>query len=237
MNSSHTGIDIYGGRDPREIPAYSIAEAGRYLRIAPATLRSWVIGRPYLRRDGPAFFSPLIQSPDSNNNKLSFSNLVEAHVLRSLRVQHRVSIQAVRDALNYAQSTLHIERLLLSPQLRTDAGELFLDRYIELINLSQSGQLAIRIVFEAHLRRIERDEHGLPNQLYPFVRQDWESETREIVIDPCIAFGRPIIKSKSVSTAIIVSRIDAGETISELAFDYDLDPSDIKTAVVYERAA
>jgi hypothetical protein len=28
-------------------PAYTIAEAARYLKLAPATLRSWFIGRSY----------------------------------------------------------------------------------------------------------------------------------------------------------------------------------------------
>jgi uncharacterized protein (DUF433 family) len=37
---------LYGGLDPREIPRYSLAPASRYLRISPATLRSWVMGRP-----------------------------------------------------------------------------------------------------------------------------------------------------------------------------------------------
>ena len=231
---SHTGLDIYGGRDPREIPAYNIAEAARYVRLAPATLRSWVIGRSYPRRDGTAFFYPLIQPPDSSENMLSFSNLVEAHVLWSLRTKHGVSIRAVRDALQYAQQKLQIDRLLLKKQLRTDAADLFLDRYSELINLSRSGQLVMRKFFETYLSRIEWDRDDLPARLYPFVRADWETEAREIVIDPFISFGRPIIKSKSITTAIIVSRIDAGETVPELAKDYDLSPSEIESAYIYE---
>ena len=234
---SHTGLDIYGGRDPREIPAYSITEAARYVRLAPATLRSWVIGRSYPRRDGTAFFPPLIQPPDSVENMLSFSNLVEAHVLRSLRTKHSVSIRAVRDALKYAQQKLQIKRLLLRKQLCTDAADLFLDRYSELINLSKSGQLVMRKFFEAYLSRIEWDRDDLPARLYPFVRTDWEAEAREIVIDPFISFGRPIIKSKSITTAIIVSRIDAGETVPELAKDYDLNPSEIESAYIYEGTA
>ncbi|MQY62848.1 MAG: DUF433 domain-containing protein [Calditrichaeota bacterium] len=234
---SHIGLDIYGGRDPREIPTYNIAEAARYLRFAPATLRSWVIGRSYPLRDGTAFFSPLIQPPDSSENVLSFSNLVEAHVLWSLRTKHGVSIKAVREALQYAQRKLRIKRLLLSKQLCTDAADLFLDRYSELINLSRSGQLVMRKFFEAYLSRIEWDRDDLPARLYPFVRTHWEVEAREIVIDPFISFGRPIIKSKSITTAIIVSRIDAGETVPELAKDYDLNPSEIESAYIYEGTA
>lgn len=33
--------------DRREQPAYPLAEAARYLKLPPATLRSWVAERPY----------------------------------------------------------------------------------------------------------------------------------------------------------------------------------------------
>ena len=95
----------------------------------------------------------------------------------------------------------------------------------------------MRKFFEAYLSRIEWDRDDLPARLYPFVRTDWEAEAREIVIDPFISFGRPIIKSKSITTAIIVSRIDAGENVSELAKDYDLNPSEIESAYIYEGTA
>ncbi len=40
-----------------------------------------------------------------------------------------------------------------------------------------------------------------------------------------------------VSTGIIAERIDAGETVPDLADDYNLSPSEIEEAIVYERAA
>jgi uncharacterized protein (DUF433 family) len=40
-----------------------------------------------------------------------------------------------------------------------------------------------------------------------------------------------------VSTTAIAGRIDAGESIAELAEDYDLKPQEIEEAVLYERAA
>ncbi len=49
-------------QDPRELPAYSIAEAAKYLRLPEATLRSWVAGRPYPTTAGQHFFRPVISS-------------------------------------------------------------------------------------------------------------------------------------------------------------------------------
>ena len=221
---------------PREAPAYPLAEAAHYLRLAPATLRPWVAGRPYPRRGGTGFFEPLITLPDPTKTVLSFSNLVEAHVLRALRTEHGVPIKAVREALQSAAKACNIDRLLLSPALRTDAGELFLDRYGELVNLSRSGQLAMRKLLEAYLRRVDWDTKDVPVRLYPFIRGEIPDE-KTIAIDPSIAFGRPVVTRKSISTAVIADRIDAGESVEDLAADYGLEPDEIEDAVLYERAA
>lgn len=215
------------------IPAYGVTEAARYLRIAPATLRSWVIGRDYPKGDGTAYFEPLIQLPDENERLLSFNNLIEAYVLRALRQEHSVSIKAVREAIKYAESRLNISRLLLSKELLTTAGDLFVRRYGELINISRSGQLVMQKVLEEHLKRIEWQK-SLPVRLYPYLERDDE---KLIAIDPAIQFGRPVIIRKGISTAIIAERVDAGEALKDIASDYDLEEKEIEIAIRYERAA
>ena len=220
-----------------DLPAYPLSEAALYVRVAPATLRSWVVGRDYPTRQGRRSFRPLIQPADRRSRLLSFNNLVEAHVLRALRTTHGTPIRAIRKALDFAQSELGIERLLLSRELCTDKRDLFLDRYGELINLSRSGQLAMRAVLESHLSRIEWKTASLPLRLYPFVRTEALESPRHIAIDPNVGFGRPILRRRGVSTKVIVDRIDAGESIAELAADYELDPSEVEEAIVYERAA
>lgn len=223
--------------DLRDQPAYTLAEAARYLKLPAATLRSWVAGRPYPKAEGVGRFQPLIHPPSPQPPILSFWNLIEAHVLRSLRTDHGVSIKALRQALSYAERSLQIQRLLLRKELRTDAGKVFLDRYGELIEISASGQLAMRQLLEAHLKRVEWDEWQFPVRLYPFLSVEATSAERPIAIDPTIAFGRPVLIRAGVSTAAIAERIDAKETVEELAADYGLSASEIEQAVLFERAA
>jgi uncharacterized protein (DUF433 family) len=230
-------LRIYGGRDPRDVPAYGLTEAARYVRLAPATLRSWVRGRSYETTRGTEFFEPLIALPVGDSSNLSFWNLVEAHVLRALRTDHGVSIKAVREALDYSERKLSIERLLLHDDLSTSAGEIFLDRYGELINLSRSGQFAMRAVLADHLRRIEWDTRGLPIKLFPFLRVESASRESAILIDPRVSFGRPVIAESGVSTAAIAGRVDAGEDPEEIAEDYGLSNEQVQEALIYERAA
>jgi uncharacterized protein (DUF433 family) len=223
--------------DLRDDPAYTLAEAARYLKLAPATLRSWVLGRRYPTAGGDGHFHPLIRPASRKPPLLSFWNLVEAHVVRSLRTEHGVPVQALRQALGYAEKRLHLQRLLLREELRTEAGEIFLDRYGQLIDLSASGQLAMRRVFAAHLKRVEWDEWMFPVRLYPFVSADTPTPDRPIAIDPNISFGRPVVRRMGITTAAIAGRIGAGEAVEDIAEDYDLSPEEVEQAVLYERAA
>ena len=223
--------------DIRNQPAYTVAEAARYLKVAPATLRSWVAGRPYPKASGTAHSSPLIHPAKNPPPMLSFWNLIEAHVLRSLRTEHGVSMDALRRAIRYAQKSLDIERLLLSQELRTDAGKLLLERYGELIELSASGQIAMRRMFNEHLARVEWDQWKFPVRLYPFTSSGLPAADRPISIDANIAFGRPVVAQRGITTGAIAERIDAGESARDLAADYDLSEDAIEEAVLYERAA
>ncbi len=224
--------------DPRNQPAYPLSEGAKYLRLPVATLRAWTLGRSYPTSRGERHFSPLIRPAAARPVTLSFLNLIEAHILRALSTDHAVSIRAVRKAVDFAENELGIDRLLLRPELRSEAGQLFLDRYGQLINLSASGQLAMRQLLDAHLARVTWDDTRFPVRLRPFLVSVAASDTPiDIDIDPGISFGRPVIAGRGISTAVIAARIDAGESPSAVARDYELTTTEVEQAVLYERAA
>ena len=222
--------------DARNEPAYSIAEASRYLGLSPATLRSWFLGRPCPTPKSLSQFAPVLRLAKRDPATLSFSNLIEAHVLRALRAEHGVALGEVRQALAYAQQKLELDELLLREELRTAGGNLFLDRYGELVKLSASGQLATRKVLEAHLARVEWGKLRSAVRLYPFVVSE-SADAKPIVIDPQISFGRPVVGKAFVSTRTILDRIDAGEKVEDIARDYELTDQAVEEAVIFERAA
>ena len=141
----------------------------------------------------------------------------------------------IRKAIGYAENALGIERLLLRDEL-TSGQDVFLDRLSELIDLSRSGQMVMRHMLSAYLKRVDRDEKDLPFRLYP-LRPAWSGAKKPIVIDPRISFGRPTVAGAGVSTEALVDRIDAGESAEDLAWDYGLKLTQIEDAVLYERAA
>ena len=230
------GASIYKGRDPRELPAYTIAEASRYVDVPAATLRSWFSGRTYPRVDGRRSFRPVLAPADSRGH-LSFRNLVEAHVLRALRTRHGIRIKTVREALKVAEDRLGIDHLLYrNNALLVGERSLFLEYYGELLHLDASEQIAMRRVLEAFLDRVERDERQIPVRLYPFVHGA-DSRRRPVVIDPRVSFGRPILAGSGIGTEALVQRINAGEALEEVARDYDITPEGVETAIMFEKAA
>lgn len=217
--------------DIRESPAYSFPEAAHYLGIPRNTLRAWTLGQRYRVGERWATFDAIITPADSDARLLSFMNLIEAHVLDALRHQHKISLQRVRKALDYLSTIEDSKHPLATNAFATHGLTLFVEKYGELLNLTQAGQLAVLDMLRAYLRRVDRDTSGLPIRLYPFTRGKEFDEPRKIVIDPTIAFGRPVIGGVGVPTRVIVERLKGGESIDSIARDYELDQSQVEEAI------
>jgi uncharacterized protein (DUF433 family) len=241
MARRQTQRDIYGGRDPREVPQYSIWEAAHLLKIPATTLQQWIKGRPYkTRRYGQRQFEPLIMLPDKNLSLLSFVNLVEAHVLDAIRYQHRVPLPNVRDAISYLRDHFQSEHPLAEYEFEKHGVELVIRESGDIVNVTRQGQLGLKGVIEAYLTRIEYDA-GLAAHLYPYLKrhpkeESLEDEPKLVLIDPRISFGKPVLVGVGVPTAVVADRRDAGESIAELAKDYGCEASQISKAIEYERA-
>ena len=222
--------------DPREVPAYSLAEAAYYLGIPVATLRSWVLGRDYPVTDGTRRFAPILEIADRKHKRLSFINLVEAHVLTALRREHAIQLPKVRKAVAYLRNQLQSQHPLADQQFETDELDLFVQKYGQLINITRDGQLAMRNVLQSFLKRVKRDAQGAPVKLYLFVRGAVE-EPFAVVVDPAVSFGRPVLEGTGIPTEILAQRYKAGDSLEALADDYGRPKEEILEAVRYELKA
>ncbi len=219
--------------DPREQPSYSVAEVAHYLNVPGATIRYWARGRD--------IYLPLIDVPDHRPTLLSFFNLAELHVLAAIRRRHAVPMPKVRDAIEWL--TRHADRAsdkrhpLIGRQLDTDGLDLFVDYYGNLVNISQDGQIAMREVMSAALRRIDRDPKGVPVRLFPFTRNSISDAPTSVVIDPRLSAGRPGIAGTGIATEIVAERYKAGESVAELARDSERSGDEIEEAIRCELPA
>jgi len=224
------------GDDPREVPLYGISQAASYLKIPLATLRSWVRGRKYpIGQEGEVGrFEPIIRLLNPNVPMLSFMNLVESHVLNGMRRIENIPFYKVRSALTIIEKQMPSPHPLVERKFETDGIDLFIDHLGQTIN--QEGQIVIRDVIAMYLRRIDRDIDLRALRLYPFLRKDeLHNEPKQVVIDPLVSFGRPVLVGTGVPTNVIAGRFYAGESWDDLAKDYDLTAHQIQEAIRYEK--
>lgn len=231
-------VDIYGGQNPSDVPAYTLPFAARHVRIPAATLRYWVVGRDYEHDGKLRHAKPLIVVPDGRPRFLSFRNLVEAHVLASMRRTHEVPMHRVRRALAFLEKELGgAKHPLATESFRTDGVDIFVDRMNQIINASTYGQTEIREALVARLKRV-RYEHGFAAQLFPYVRDDEEAEQPKfVVIDPRVAFGRPVLVGSGIPVEEIADRFQAGDSASTLAKEFSVNQEMVEEAVRAARAA
>jgi uncharacterized protein (DUF433 family) len=226
-------LSLYGGRDPRELPRYTYLEAARATDVPPTTIGAWFRGQTYPRKHSRGMFRPVLQRPDPTDTRLSFNNLLEVFALRSLREYHKVKLEKVRQALDVAERQFDIPRLLISSQLRTSGGDLFLDTYFDLVQLTPAIQHSIRSVLKQYLERIHFED--IP-RFFPTPRTPHGKGSELILVSPLIAFGRPVVGRVGVSTEAIATRVNAGEDPAAVLDDYSLKTEEFDEALAYESA-
>lgn len=216
-------LDIYGGGPPEELSAYPLVRAGSLVRVPPSTLRLWAVG------DGEhdALFRPAGRSPIV----LSFSNLIEAFVLASMRRVHGVSMQKVRKALRFVGKQLGYERPLIHARFRTDGVRLFVQHADRLLDVSAQGQGVLRAVLDESLERIDW-EGDFAARLYPWVRAgERAGQPKSIVVDPRRGFGQPVITGTGIEARVVAGRYRAGESVLALVDDYGVSLEQVEDAI------
>jgi uncharacterized protein (DUF433 family) len=209
-----------------EVPIYGTVEVASYLRVPYQTLRYWTRGSESL--------APVIPLASDDPPRLSFINLLECHVLSAMRAIYKLRVPKVRQALATVRRLFPSPHPLVDLEFQTDSVDLFVQQLPdEIVNLSRGGQLGIKEVLKVYLQRIERDPSGLFN-FFPFVEEKSPSEPKLIMMNPAVAFGRPVIAGTGISTAVIAARFHARESISSLAEEYGRTENEIEEAVRWE---
>ena len=150
---------------------------------------------------------PLVFPAGRQPTALSFTNLAELHTLAALQQNCQRPLQEVRKEIAYFRKAWQ------------DSHPLARDAFA---NANPNA-------------RLEYDTAGFAKRFYPPIRG--QADSRVVVIDPVISFGRPVIAGSGVRTAVVAGRISAGESLSDVADDYLLLPHQVEDALRYELAA
>jgi len=220
---------------PDEIPNYTIEESARYLHVSYEKISYWVIGNPAV--------APLSTVFTRRPVLLSFKNLIECFVLESLRKIHNVSLQEIRHSIEELRITKASKYPLADYTLHTERGRLIYldDQGEQLVCLSRSGQMVFRDIVLPFLKRVERNERGIAQRLFPFTRAEHlkspSNAPRVVMIDPHVNFGMPVLAGSRISTAFLLSRKKGGASVQQLAADYGRPETEIEEALRLEEAA
>lgn len=92
----------------------------------------------------------------------------------------------------------------------------------------RKGQGGFPEVLARYLQRIARDAGKIPKRFYPYT---YDRAPKIIVMDPAVAYGRPVVAGTRVTSQMIFDRYSGGESLNDIAADYDLDISRIEEAL------
>ena len=210
-----------------ELPLYGLSEAALYLRVPAKTLEYWAFGRKSIQS--------VIRPASKEPRALSFMNLLECHMLASMRSLYDLRLPKIRRAVLHLTKVSGFQHPLIEEPLYTNRVDVLIKQIDKFVNLSRGGQLAIPEIVEAHLERVEYDKGML--RFFPFVRERSSAEPKLIVIDPSLGFGKPVVAGTGISTAVIASRFNARESVPDLAKEYGLEPQQIEEAIRWETRA
>jgi uncharacterized protein (DUF433 family) len=201
---------------------YTAAEVARWAQTSPQTARRWRAGYQFESTSGKRW-SPPVTAARSDEPYLSFEDLVEIAAVAAVR-REGVSMQRLRVALRYATTQLGIERPLLSERFKTDGLDLFAQGGT---NFNRFGQMVWPFV-EDVLKDIDYGQDLFAVRWWPAGRET------EVLVDPQVNFGRPIIVSLGVRTETLVDRFVAGLSVEDVAQEYTTSPALVQQAVRFE---
>ena len=223
MTTATSGRNAEPWRRRLYLPAYRITDAARYSGAAAQTVTSWhhPSGRlgPALPRRG-------------KGQPLSYLELVEVAFVATFR-QLGVPLQRIRSARSYAAQVLKSEHPFVEYSWLTEGYHVMLD-FCEIDDEAPLGRLVVadvhgQIAWQEMIgeRFAQFDyEHGLALVWHVAGRNN------PVRIDPRISFGAPTIRG--IPTWVLIGRWKAGESIEDIADDFDLDEEDVWRGLIFE---
>jgi DNA-binding transcriptional MerR regulator len=216
---------------------YTFHEAARLTKIPVRDLRRWLDGYPYRDKSGTQInVSPIWETKLAKGSLggIGFQDLLEVRFVHAFR-KHGVSLQAIRLASQRARELFKTNYPFTSRQFRTDGRTIFASAMeeageTELLDLVKQ-QYAFRKIIEPSLYAgIEFDQEQAATRWYPLPR------SKAVVLDPTVAFGKPIVTDGAVRTSILYDAVVAEHDTNFVAKLYEVPITAVNAAVNFEES-
>ena len=227
----HSLSDAPPWRHRLYLPSYRTSEAARLADVHPNTVRNWFSGSQ--RADGQA--RPVFAQPKQPGANLSWMQLIETAFVSTFR-RNGVSLASLRRSYEYLSKVFETEYPFAQLRLLTDGAHV-------LKALEQANELAPGLIITDQAGQVVWHEM-IMRRLHEFDYEDglalvWHPRGRDapIVMDPRIAFGAPIAEESGVPTWVFRERVEAGESVGEIADDFGAAPAEIEAVLEFEGVA
>ena len=221
-------------RDLRfETPLYTVGEAAAYLRVPRTTFETWAHGYTRKRHGRrPTRAAPIITAMPGGRREpeIPFVGLAEGMVLAAFRCSG-VPMQRIRPAVEVLKTELGLDHALASKRLYTDGADILYDYAVKVdedelreLTVVRTQQRLFVPVIQDYLRRISYAPDGWARRLKLPV-------SKNVIVDPERAFGQPIFAKGAVRVEDVLDRFEAGDSLGDVAFDFDVPVEDIEEVV------
>lgn len=217
---------------------YTVKDAARLIEHARAQrIYGWLKGYP--DRD----IGPLLDrdyKPVNDRQELSFLDLIEVRFVEHFRA-HEVRLRTLRRAADRLRKEFDTPHPFATDQihLAADKADVFLvvmresakeERDRALLSLTTDNYILEEIIKRNLVP-------GLVFDRRTHVARRWTPrpiEFPDIIIDPRVAYGQPIVES-GVPTAVLLSSWEAENDLDEVAFWHGVKSSEVQRAVEFEK--
>lgn len=208
VNAPVSSNDLWRSRIA--LPAYDVREAARYADVHSNTVWRW--------------HRNTTLGPREPGSKLSYLQLVELAIAAACK-EAGMKLGDIRAARAYFAGAFKTDYPFATLDLMTDGVDLAAKAGADLLIGNRSGQMAWKEVIGRRFREFDY-EGGLAAR--------WHVQGRgsSVVIDPRVRFGAPSVDG--VPTWALKGRWEAGESISDIADDFDIPKDHVKAALAFE---
>lgn len=218
------------------IGLYTFQEASRLTNASPQDLRRWLNGYAHKAsgsdtrvKSAPLWKTELV---DAEVEGISFHDLLEVRFVQAFR-KYGVSLQTIRVASEHARELFNHPYPFTCKRFQTDGRSIFATALkesgeTELLDLAKKQFAFTKIIEPSLYRGIEFGSDELASHWYPL------SNSKAVVLDPTIAFGKPVVTNGSVRTSILYDAFEAEENKQYVARLYDVPVSAVSAAIRFE---
>lgn len=209
-------------------PLYSFSDADRLAGVSRGTSKRWLAGYTYRMPSGERRESPAIRSPQRGTSEaVSFLDLLEIVAIAGLK-ERGFSLPEVRRVVSNCQELFDDPYPLSNRDFKVDGRDVFVSRDGRLYDvLQRRGAIAWDEILGPFLETLDY-EGSQASRWWPLGR------AKAVVVDPAYGYGLPVIHDSGVRTEIIRERIEAGDSIDQVAYDFNVEPRDIEEAIRFE---